>query len=96
MERTGNDRKLKHTGHIFLKLKPTRLFFQIEEPTIERADMNDNSRHSPKQHRHQCEILKTSPKKQHPQKSSPELSALVSTRNLPAGVKLSMGENCAF
>merc|ERR1719295_167574 len=93
MERTGNDRKLKHTGHIFLKLADP-FIFQIEEPTIERADMNDNSRHSPKQHRHQCEILKTSPKKQYPQKSSPELSALVSTRNLPAGVKLSIGENC--
>jgi hypothetical protein len=41
----------------------TRLFFQIEEPTIVRADMNDNSRHSPKQHRHQCEILTVAKKK---------------------------------
>jgi len=74
----------------------TRLFFQIEEPTIVRADMNDNSRHSPKQHRHQCEILTVANKTQQLRKSSPELSAFVSTRNLPAGVKLSMGKTVLF
>merc|ERR1711974_5326 len=35
-------------------------------------------------------------KPQQLQKSSPELSAFVSTRNLPAGVKLSMGKTVLF